>query len=73
MTDYLPIIIVSVIGGLIAAAISCFSVYKKYKTKLKAPVYPVEHYTSLNLSSSSDTFLDRTVTRVRVNNSSNKR
>ena len=69
--DIALIIVISIVGGLIAAAITCFSIYKKYKTKLKAPVYPVEHYTSLELSSSSDNFVGRTVTRVRVNNSSN--
>lgn len=71
--DIILVIVISIVGGLIAAAITCFAVCKKYKTKLKAPVYPVENYTTLDLSASSDNFVDRSVTRVRVNNSNNKR
>ena len=71
--DIVLVIVISLVGGLIAAAITCFAVYKKYKTKLKAPVYPVEDYATLNLSVSSDRFVGSSVTCVRVNNSNNKR
>ena len=65
------IIIISVIIAVAAAAVVCISVVRSYKAGITSPIYPLEHYTSLNLISREDRFLNRHVTRVRVQ-SSNK-
>ena len=72
MEDILVVIIVSLVIGLVAAGITCFVVYKKYKTKLKSPIYPIDDYTTLDLTDHSDSFIGRTVTRVRVSSSNKK-
>ncbi len=67
------VIIISVIIAVAAAAAVCVSVVTKYKRGLFSPIYPLEHYTDLNLTHREDRFLNRHVTRVRVQSSDNKR
>ena len=63
-----------VFGGIFAAvasAVTAVLIVRRYKRKLQAPIYPLEHYAQLSLHRSEDRFVDRIVTRVRV--SSNKK
>ncbi len=60
------IILISILVAIAAATGVCIGVIRHYKRGLYAPIYPLEHYTNLNLLSSSDRFLFRNVTRVKV-------
>ena len=60
------IIIISLVVAIAAAAGVCIGVIRHYKRGLYSPIYPLEHYTNLNLLSSNDIFLFRNVTRVKV-------
>ena len=71
-TDIITILFISFVFAAVGVAIAVITVLRKYKNKIQSPTYPVEHYTSLSLSHSSDRFIGKTVTRVRVS-SSNKR
>lgn len=62
----LEVIIISIFVGLAAAAGVCIGVLKHYKRGLFAPIYPLEHYTNMNLTHRDDRFLNRHVTRVKV-------
>ena len=68
-SDLLVGILVGALVGLVAAIIVAVSIVRRYKRKLQGAIYPLEHYAGLSLSSSADHFLNRHVTRVRVNNS----
>lgn len=58
----------------VAAAVAvCVIVVKRYKSGLTSPIYPLEHYTNLDLRFRDDRFLNRTVTRVKVSSDSNKK
>ena len=70
--DMLTVLVVSLVIGLLSALITCFIIYKKYKTKLKSPIYPVEDFATLDLSARSDAFIGRTVTKVRVASNNKK-
>ncbi len=65
-------ILVSLVLALVIAGIVCGIIIYKYKKKLKSPVYPLDRYARLNLiaADSSDRFLHKTLTRVRINNGS---
>jgi hypothetical protein len=60
------IIIISIVCATAAAVGVCIGVLKYYKRGLHAPIYPLEHYTKMDLTHSSDRFLHRHVTRVKV-------
>lgn len=59
--------------AVIAALLVCVIVIKKYKSGLFSSIYPLEHYTRLNLTHKEDVFLNRHVTRVRVQSDNNKK
>lgn len=59
--------------GLVCAIIFAVYICSSYKKKLKAPIYPLEHYATLHLTGREDRFLHRHVSRVRVSSSNNKR
>ncbi len=61
------------IFAVVASAATTVAIIRRYKRKLQAPIYPLEHYASLSLHLENDRFIDRIVTRVRVSNSSKKR
>ncbi|MBR2972508.1 MAG: hypothetical protein IKC61_06250 [Clostridia bacterium] len=63
------VIAVSAAVALVSAGAVCFGVIRYYKRGLFSPIYPLEHYTRLDLRHSDDVFIDRTVTRVRVSSS----
>ncbi len=67
------VILIAVLVGITGATIMCVSVVKKYKGGLFSAIYPLEHYTRLNLTEREDRFLNRHVTKVRVQSSSNKK
>ena len=60
------IIIISIVVAIVAAAGVCIGVIRHYKRGLYSPIYPLEHYTNMNLSTRSDRFLYKNVTRVKV-------
>ena len=55
--------------GVIAAAVPTVIISRNYKKGLHAPIYPLDKYATLDLTHHTDTFLNRTVTKVRINNS----
>ena len=59
--------------GAVAAAIPTAIISRNYKKGLHAPIYPLEKYASLNLTHHTDTFLNRTVTKVRIRSENNKK
>lgn len=67
------IIIISVVIAIAAAVGVCVAVLKRYKSGLFSSIYPLEHYTRLNLTHREDRFLHRHVTRVRVQTSDSDR
>ena len=73
--DWTAIILIAVAAGILVAAFVCGIIIYKYKKKLKSPIYPLDRYANLNLNTfaSSDIFIGKSVTRVRVNNSSRRR
>ena len=69
----LEVVIISLVTAIVAAAGVCIGVVVKYKRGIDSPIYPLEHYTNLKLVGREDRFLHRNVTRVRVQNSDNKK
>ena len=67
------IILISILVAVAAAVGVCIGVIVKYKRGVDSPIYPLEHYTRMNLVSKADRFLHRNVTRVRVQSSENKK
>ncbi len=59
--------------GIIVATIVCVCIIRKYKKGLQSPIYPLEHYASLDLTHGYDNFIGKTVTKVKVSSSSNRR
>lgn len=72
-SDIITILFISTVFALFAVAVAVITVVRKYKNKIQSPTYPVEHYTTLNLSHATDLFLGKTVTRVRVSSSNNRK
>ena len=66
------IIVISILVAIAAATGVCIGVIRHYKRGLYSPIYPLEHYTNLNLSAKSDRFMHRHVTKVRVASSNKK-
>ena len=60
------IIVISIVVAILAAVGVCVGVLKYYKRGLYSPIYPLEHYTKMDLTVSNDIFLFRNVTRVKV-------
>ena len=69
MEEYISLIIGSLVVGFIAALVTCIVIVVKYKTKLKAPIYPIDKYCDLSLIDTRDDYIGSTVTRVRVSTS----
>lgn len=63
-------VVLGVIFGVLAGGITVGVIVFRYKRKLKAPSYPLERYTRLNLKERSDVFLGSHVSRVRAVSSS---
>lgn len=59
-----------IIFSLAAAAVAVGIVLYTYKKKLKSPIYPTSEYAELKLTSHTDLFLGKTVTRTKINTSS---
>lgn len=71
INSYRRNLILILIGiSLVAGGVAVISVIVIYKRKLKSPVYPLSQYTDLELTESSDVFLNKTVTRTKVSSSS---
>ena len=67
------LLVYALIFAVVGAAAVVIGVVRKYKKGLTSPIYPLEHYTKLNLTHREDIFLSRHVTRVKVSSSSNKK
>ncbi len=61
---------VGIVVFVLVMLITSVSIISSYKKKLKATIYPLERYTTLDLKDSSDVFLGSSVTKVRINTSS---
>lgn len=66
----LYLILISLAVGIVVAGIVCFAIVRRYKKALQSPIYPLEHYASLDLTHSRDNFIGKTVSKVRVSSSS---
>ncbi len=66
------VVLVSAIIGACVAGIVVAVIVRKYKKKLKSPIYPIDKYAKMELDTAFcyDRFLYKNVTRIRVNNSS---
>ena len=71
--ELVQILAISIIGGIISAAVAVSIVCFRYKRKLQSAIYPLEHFASLHLSHSDDTFIGKSVTRTRVASSNSNR
>ena len=73
-SDMLPAAIFSsaLFSGIISAIVAV-CIVKSYKRGIHSPTYPLEKYANLRLTHCLDIFLNKTVTKVRINNSSNKK
>ena len=62
-------LLVGLIVGAVIGGITIGIIIYQYKKKVKSPIYPLDKYASLDLNrfACQDTFLRRTVTKVRVN------
>lgn len=67
------VIVYSIIFATVAAAAVAIGVVKYYKRGLFSAIYPLEHYTRMDLRHRDDVFINRTVTRVKVSNSSDSK
>ncbi len=56
--------------ALIAVLVTVITIRSKYKTKLKAPSYPLDRFASLRLITANDILIDTVVTRVKINTNS---
>ena len=68
-----PLIFYALIFAVVAAVAVIVVVVKRYKSGLSSPIYPLEHYTRLNLTHREDIFLSRHVTRVKVASDNKKK
>ncbi len=65
-------IIISIVFGIIVAAVFSGVLIWKYKRGITSPTYEIENYTNLNLTHTEDRFINRSVTRVKVASSKKK-
>lgn len=65
-------IVISLVLAVVIAGIVCGIIIYKYKKKLKSPIYPLDRYARLSLigADSGDRFINKTLTRVRINTNS---
>ena len=70
MPDNFDVMLIwSLIIAAIVTAIVVILIVRRYKNKLKAPIYPIDKYACLSLARTDDRFLNRNVTRVRISSS----
>ena len=69
----IEVIVYSIIFAIVAATAVAIGVVKYYKRGLFSAIYPLEHYTKMDLRHRNDVFINRTVTRVKVSSDSNKK
>ena len=69
MPEEFYLLLFAAIIAVVATAITVAIVVARYKTKLKAPIYPVDKYADLALTERQDVFLGSSVTRTRVSSS----
>lgn len=71
-TDYTPFIAICIAGPFIGVIIFIVAVVASYKKKLRGAIYPLDKFTTLDLTSHSDTYSHSHTTRYRYRNSSKK-
>lgn len=70
------IITVSLIVAAVVAIIACVVIILKYKMKIRPTNYPLDKYTNMSLTESSDTFVGSYIRTRRINtqrNSNNRK
>ncbi len=65
-----PVIAITVISFLVAGGIFLAIVIPRYKRKQRGTAYPFDQFTKVELTSTSDTFMTKTITRRRYRSSS---
>lgn len=68
--NYTPFIVFSVIATLGGVGIFVIVVVVRYKTKIRGSTYPLDKFTTLELTGQSDNFVTKNVVRIRVRTSS---
>lgn len=63
-------IVIGLVIAAVCAAVGVIIVVVNYKKKLKSAIYPLDKYATLKLTSSSDLFIGKHVSRTRVTSSS---
>lgn len=66
-------LVVGISVGLISVIVTVIIVVYTYKKKLKSEKYPLNRYSTLDLTDQRDIFTGSFVTRRRINNNNNKR
>lgn len=67
------VILIAVITALIIGGIFVGVVFLKYKMKLQPTNYPLDKFTHLDITDSSDVFVTSRTTRVRIKSNSDKK
>lgn len=67
------VILISALLAVASAVAVCVGVLVTYKRGLFGHIYPLEHYTRLNLTYREDRFLNRHVTRVKVSSDNDRK
>ena len=70
---WLGLILGSIGIGVLVGGVVCGIVAARYKMKIRPTNYPLEHYTSSELTDRHDIFINSRVSVVRVSNDDNKR
>ena len=65
-----PVILIGLLVGVLAAAVTCGIIIAKYKMKLVPSNYPLEHYTKLSLRNSQDVYITSSVICTTISSSS---
>lgn len=68
-TELTTLLIWAIVIGVVAGVVAVLAVIISYKKKLKAPIYPVDKYCTLELIDRRDDYIGSTVTKVRIRSS----
>lgn len=72
-TDYTPFILIIIIAPVACIIIFVVTVILLYKKKLRGAIYPLDKFTTLDLTSHSDTYSHSHTTRYKYKSSDNKK
>ena len=72
-SDFLAALPLACAAAFLIALGVCIAIVVSYKRKVKSPTYPLTDFTSLELTSRSDLYIGKTVTRVRIQSNNNRK